>query len=96
MERLLSSLEGNLYFGTFPNEVRPEFVDDRALGLITRYCSNTRVAFGIQSGSDRVLAAIGRLRSAGTRVYEGTASYNVRALPGRTRCKAAPTSTASQ
>jgi radical SAM superfamily enzyme YgiQ (UPF0313 family) len=35
-------------------------VDDRALELITRYCSNTRVAFGIQSGSDRVLAAIGR------------------------------------
>jgi B12-binding domain/radical SAM domain protein len=60
VERLLSSLEGNIYFGTFPNEVRPEFVDDRALELITRYCSNTRVAFGIQSGSDRVLAAIGR------------------------------------
>jgi len=60
VERLLSTLEGNIYFGTFPNEVRPEFVDDRALELITRYCSNTRVAFGIQSGSDRVLAAIGR------------------------------------
>jgi B12-binding domain/radical SAM domain protein len=60
VERLLSTLEGNIYFGTFPNEVRPEFVDDRALELITRYCSNTRVAFGIQSGSDRILAAIGR------------------------------------
>jgi B12-binding domain/radical SAM domain protein len=60
VEKLLSSLDGNIYFGTFPNEVRPEFVDDRALELITRYCSNTRVAFGIQSGSDRVLAAIGR------------------------------------
>ncbi|HMK16159.1 MAG TPA: radical SAM protein, partial [Methanomicrobiales archaeon] len=31
-----------------------------ALGLISEYCSNTRVSFGIQSGSDRVLAAIGR------------------------------------
>jgi B12-binding domain/radical SAM domain protein len=60
VERLLSALEGNIYFGTFPNEVRPEFVDDHALGLIGRSCSNTRVAFGIQSGSDRVLAAIGR------------------------------------
>jgi len=65
VERLLSSLGGNIYFGTFPNEVRPEFVDDRALGLITRYCSNTRVAFGIQSGSDRVLAAIGRGHTVG-------------------------------
>jgi B12-binding domain/radical SAM domain protein len=60
VERLLAALEGNIYFGTFPNEVRPEFVDDRALELIKRYCSNTRVAFGIQSGSDRILAAIGR------------------------------------
>ncbi|HVN65510.1 MAG TPA: TIGR04013 family B12-binding domain/radical SAM domain-containing protein [Methanomicrobiales archaeon] len=60
VERLLSSLHGNIYFGTFPNEVRPEFVDDRALDLIARYCSNTRVAFGIQSGSDRVLREIGR------------------------------------
>jgi B12-binding domain/radical SAM domain protein len=60
VERLLSSLQGKVYFGTFPNEVRPEFVDDRALELIGRYCANTRVAFGIQSGSDRVLAEIGR------------------------------------
>ncbi|MGE5831742.1 MAG: TIGR04013 family B12-binding domain/radical SAM domain-containing protein [Methanomicrobiales archaeon] len=60
VERLLAALEGNIYFGTFPNEVRPEFVSDPALDLIARYCSNTRVAFGIQSGSDRVLRKIGR------------------------------------
>ncbi len=60
VERLLASLEGNIYFGSFPNEVRPEFVTDEALELIARYCSNTRVAFGIQSGSDRVLRRIGR------------------------------------
>jgi B12-binding domain/radical SAM domain protein len=60
VERLLSALEGNIYFGTFPNEVRPEFVTDEALELISRYCANTRIAFGIQSGSDRVLGMIGR------------------------------------
>jgi B12-binding domain/radical SAM domain protein len=60
VERLLASLEGNIYFGSFPNEVRPEFVTDEALGLISRYCSNTRVAFGVQSGSDPVLRRIGR------------------------------------
>jgi B12-binding domain/radical SAM domain protein len=60
VERLLAALEGNIYFGTFPNEVRPEFVSDEALELISRFCRNTRVAFGIQSGSDRVLERIGR------------------------------------
>ncbi|MDD1668978.1 MAG: TIGR04013 family B12-binding domain/radical SAM domain-containing protein, partial [Methanomicrobiales archaeon] len=28
VERLLAGLEGKVYFGTFPNEVRPEFVTD--------------------------------------------------------------------
>jgi B12-binding domain/radical SAM domain protein len=60
VERLLSALGGNIYFGTFPNEVRPEFVSDGALELIARFCANTRVAFGIQSGSERVLGRIGR------------------------------------
>jgi B12-binding domain/radical SAM domain protein len=60
VEKLLASLEGNIYFGTFPNEVRPEFVTGDALELIGRFCANTRVAFGIQSGSDQVLERIGR------------------------------------
>jgi len=60
VEKLLASLEGNVYFGTFPNEVRPEFVTGEALELIGRFCANSRVAFGIQSGSDRVLDTIGR------------------------------------
>ena len=60
VERLLAGLEGNVYFGTFPNEVRPEFVTGDALELIGRSCANTRIAFGIQSGSDRVLGKIGR------------------------------------
>jgi B12-binding domain/radical SAM domain protein len=60
VERLLSSLEGKVYFGTFPNEVRPEFVTGEALERIGRFCANTRIAFGIQSGSDHVLGRIGR------------------------------------
>ena len=60
VEKLLASLEGNIYFGTFPNEVRPEFLTGDALELIGRSCANTRIAFGIQSGSDRVLERIGR------------------------------------
>ncbi|HTY53012.1 MAG TPA: TIGR04013 family B12-binding domain/radical SAM domain-containing protein [Methanomicrobiales archaeon] len=60
VEHLLAKLEGNVYFGTFPNEVRPEFVTDRALELIAGHCANKRIAFGIQSGSDRILREIGR------------------------------------
>jgi len=60
VEKLLAGLAGNVYFGTFPNEVRPEFVTGDALELIGRFCANTRIAFGIQSGSDQVLGKIGR------------------------------------
>ncbi len=63
VRRLLTSLareDATIWFGTFPSEVRPEFVTDEALELLRSFCANTRVHFGLQSGSDRVLAAIGR------------------------------------
>jgi B12-binding domain/radical SAM domain protein len=60
VERLLRQLEGQIYLGTFPSEVRPEFVTDQALELITTYCANVRVHFGAQSGSDRVLSLLHR------------------------------------
>jgi B12-binding domain/radical SAM domain protein len=64
VEALLKRLKNNIYFGTFPSEVRPEFVTDSALELITTYCSNTRLHFGGQSGSDRVLRELCRGHSA--------------------------------
>ncbi|NYT17469.1 MAG: TIGR04013 family B12-binding domain/radical SAM domain-containing protein [Methanomicrobiales archaeon] len=60
LRELLSALSNNIYFGTFPSEVRPEFVTEETLGLITRYCANTSIQFGAQSGSDAVLQRIGR------------------------------------
>jgi len=56
----LSDLKKPIYFGTFPSEVRPEFVTDEALELITKYCSNRTLNIGGQSGSPEVLKAIGR------------------------------------
>jgi B12-binding domain/radical SAM domain protein len=47
-------------FGTFPSELRPEHVTPRALALLRRYCDNRIVIVGGQSGSDRLLAAMGR------------------------------------
>lgn len=63
VRRLLARVARNgarVWFGTFPSEVRPEFVTDGTLELVREFCANTRVHFGIQSGSDRVLAALGR------------------------------------
>ncbi len=60
IKELLSSLSNNIYFGTFPSEVRPEFITEETLGLVSRYCANTSIQFGAQSGSDAVLERIGR------------------------------------
>jgi len=60
---LLSSLHHKdqcIYFGTFPSEVRPEWVTREALDLITAYCENSRLHFGAQSGSNRVLSSLKR------------------------------------
>jgi B12-binding domain/radical SAM domain protein len=60
VEQLLRALHGNIFFGTFPSEVRPEFITDKSIDLVTTYCTNSRLAFGAQSGSDRVLIELHR------------------------------------
>ncbi|MEM2271934.1 MAG: TIGR04013 family B12-binding domain/radical SAM domain-containing protein [Archaeoglobaceae archaeon] len=62
---LLSSLRNvngveKVFFGTFPSEVRPDFVTSEVLDLVTRYASNTSIVIGAQSGSDRLLKLSGR------------------------------------
>jgi B12-binding domain/radical SAM domain protein len=58
--RRLAETKKPIYFGTFPSEVRPEFVSHQALDLITSYCANRTLCIGVQSGSPAVLKAIGR------------------------------------
>jgi B12-binding domain/radical SAM domain protein len=63
VEALLSRLGSDrhrVYFGTFPSEVRPEFVTDRALELVQTFCANESLHFGAQSGSSRVLRELDR------------------------------------
>ena len=60
VENLLKNFSGNIYFGTFPSEVRPEFVTPEMVSLVATYCANTELHLGGQSGSDRVLRAIHR------------------------------------
>lgn len=59
--RELSSMPGKrIFLGTFPSEVRPEFVNPETVSLITEYCSNQSISIGAQSGSSRILESIKR------------------------------------
>jgi B12-binding domain/radical SAM domain protein len=53
----------NIYLGTFPGEIRPEFVSEEAVDLIGRYCKNTKIHIGAQSGADSTLQKIHRRHS---------------------------------
>jgi B12-binding domain/radical SAM domain protein len=60
IERLFKALNQKIYFGTFPSEVRPEFVSEASLELVNSYCTNTKLHFGAQSGSNTVLRQLNR------------------------------------
>jgi len=56
------SVEGvrRVYLGTFPSEVRPESVTPEVLEAVRGLVDNRRLSIGVQSGSDKVLEAVGR------------------------------------
>jgi len=60
IEHLFLKCRHQVFFGTFPSEVRPEFVCNESLSLVTQYCANTKLHFGAQSGSDAVLEKLHR------------------------------------
>jgi B12-binding domain/radical SAM domain protein len=47
--------ESKIFFGTFPSEIRPEHITERALEILARWCDNRTLVIGGQSGSDRIL-----------------------------------------
>lgn len=69
VEKLLSALhklpDKKIFFGTFPSEVRPEFVTNESVELVRKYCANDSLSLGAQSGSDRILTEIHRGHTVG-------------------------------
>jgi B12-binding domain/radical SAM domain protein len=60
--KAVSSIEGldEVYFGSFPSEVRPEFVSKSVLEMMKQYVENETLQIGLQSSSDRVLKMTNR------------------------------------
>ncbi len=52
--------KGKIFFGSFPSEVRPEFVNKELLDLLKKYVNNDNIVVGAQSGSNRMLKLINR------------------------------------
>jgi radical SAM superfamily enzyme YgiQ (UPF0313 family) len=60
LERLLKAvtkIEGleEVFFGSFPSEVRPEFVTRPILEMMKSYVANRTLQIGLQSSSNRIL-----------------------------------------
>jgi len=49
-----------VFFGSFPSEVRPEFVTPKLLEMFRDYVSNRTLQIGLQSGSDDMLEVANR------------------------------------
>jgi len=62
MMESISSIPGlnQIYFGTFPSEVRPEFVTAEMIDACVPYISNKMFTMGAQSASDSLLERIHR------------------------------------
>ncbi|MHA2373469.1 MAG: TIGR04013 family B12-binding domain/radical SAM domain-containing protein [Candidatus Thorarchaeota archaeon] len=57
-----TSIEGldDVFYGSFPSEIRPEFATKDNLDLFRHYVANKTIQIGLQSGSDRVLELANR------------------------------------
>lgn len=55
----LAQYDIRVFFGTFPSEIRPEYVTDKILALFDGV-ANRQISVGFQSGSDRVLSEMRR------------------------------------
>ncbi|MFX0184420.1 MAG: TIGR04013 family B12-binding domain/radical SAM domain-containing protein [Candidatus Hodarchaeota archaeon] len=55
----LKDYDIRLFFGTFPSEIRPEYITEETIDLFDDVY-NTQISVGFQSGSDRILSEMRR------------------------------------
>ncbi len=60
--KAVTSVEGleEVFFGSFPSEVRPEFASKPILEMMKGYVANKTLQIGLQSGNNRILKIINR------------------------------------
>jgi B12-binding domain/radical SAM domain protein len=58
--KTIKSFELELYAGTFPSTVRPEFITKDTAQLLSENVANKRISMGVQTGSPSILANICR------------------------------------
>lgn len=58
--RKVSGNNVNIYYGSFPSEIRPDNISDELLKTIKKYVNNKRIIIGAQSGNDFILSKIKR------------------------------------
>ena len=47
--------EGRIFIGSFPSEIRPEYISRETLDIVLKYADNDNLVIGAQSGSQRML-----------------------------------------
>lgn len=64
LHNLLSMLKTigvpEIHLGSFPSEVRPDFVTREVMELVTPYLTNKTIVMGVQTGSDKMLKRMNR------------------------------------
>ncbi|MFW9916945.1 MAG: TIGR04013 family B12-binding domain/radical SAM domain-containing protein [Candidatus Thorarchaeota archaeon] len=82
--RTIKSFDVDLYAGTFPSTVRPDFINKDTARLLSENVANKRISMGVQSGSPKILANIcGRGHSLQSVIdaHEHLENFNLKSSP---------------
>ncbi|MBF0546896.1 MAG: TIGR04013 family B12-binding domain/radical SAM domain-containing protein [Candidatus Riflebacteria bacterium] len=60
LTRLRTEGVSEISFGSFPSEVRPEFVTEEVMEIVSKFITNPAIVMGIQTGNEARLKAMGR------------------------------------
>jgi len=58
--REIVTSKGKIFFGSFPSEIRPDFINREGIRLLKKFVNNDNIIIGAQSGSNRLLKSLYR------------------------------------